>query len=240
VAVFPSTSGRTVTGRGFGIPLVLRYVLETATSVRAAVAILQRLPVHMAYTVALVDRHGRHATVFVAPDRGAEVVRRLVSTNHQRRVEWPRHALATSSVERAAAIEAAMRARPSLGEIVSTFLRPPVFQTGYQRGYGTLYTAIYRPSLAAAELVWPTARWVQTCGAFAEGTRMISFDVAPAAGGTGDILTSPPACGREGAWRGEHQERQIRPPHRGLNWASTERGVRPCHPSASPIGSWPG
>jgi predicted choloylglycine hydrolase len=183
--------GRTVTGRGFGIPLVLRYVLETATSVRAALAILQRLPVHMAYTVALVDRHGRHATVFVAPDRGAEVVRRLVSTNHQRRVEWPRHALATSSVERAAAIEAAMRAQPSLGEIVSTFLRPPVFQTGYQRGYGTLYTAIYRPSLAAAELVWPTARWVQTCGAFAEGTRMISFDVAPAAGGTGDILASP-------------------------------------------------
>jgi predicted choloylglycine hydrolase len=182
--------GRTVTGRGFGIPLVLRYVLETATSVREAVAVLQRLPVHMAYTVALVDRNGRHATVFVAPDRGAEVVRHFVSTNHQRRVEWPRHARATLSVERAAALEAAMRARSSPDEIVRIFLRPPVLQTAYERGYGTLYTAIYRPSLAGVELAWPSERWAQACGAFAEGTRMIAFDVAPPTNGTGDIFTS--------------------------------------------------
>src|SRR6202007_2380371 len=94
--------GRTGVGRGFGIPLVLRYVLEIATTTREAIAVLKRVPVHMAYTVALVDRRGRHATVFVAPDRPAQVARRQVSTNHQHKIEWPRHALATRSLERGA------------------------------------------------------------------------------------------------------------------------------------------
>jgi predicted choloylglycine hydrolase len=169
--------GRTVVGRGFGIPLVLRYVLEIAGTTREAIAILKRVPVHMAYTVALVDRGGRHATVFVAPDRPAQVVRRLVSTNHQTKVEWPRHAAATRSVERAAALEQAVRRAGSVDDLLRVFLRPPVYQTAYDRGNGTLYTAVYRPAAGAIELAWPAGRWRQDINAFVDGARSVAFDV---------------------------------------------------------------
>jgi predicted choloylglycine hydrolase len=172
-----SFGGRTVVGRGFGIPLVLRYVLEVASSTREAIALIKRVPVHMAYTVALVDRRGRHATVFVAPDRPAQVVRRLVSTNHQHKVEWPRHAFATRSVERAAALEQGMSRASSLDDVLRVFMRPPVYQTAYGRGCGTLYTAIYRPSAGTVELAWPSGRWRQDCRTFADGTRAVGFDV---------------------------------------------------------------
>ncbi len=178
LAVSLSFGGRTVVGHGFGIPLVLRYVLELATSIREAIAILKRVPVHMAYTIALVDRRRRYATVYVGPDRRAEVVRRFVSTNHQRRVEWPRHALATLSVERASTLEQAVCRASSIDEVVRAFLRPPVYQTAYGRGYGTLYTAVYRPSVAGAELIWPSARWSQDCRSFADGTRIVGFDAS--------------------------------------------------------------
>jgi len=172
-----SFGGRTAVGRGFGIPLVLRYVLEIATTTREAIAVLKRVPVHMAYTVAVLDARGRHATVFVAPDRPAQVVRRLVSTNHQHKVEWPRHARATRSVERAAILEQALRRSARVEDMLHAFLRPPVYQTAYGRGCGTLYTAVYRPARAAAELVWPSARWPQQCRSFANGTRTVGFDV---------------------------------------------------------------
>ena len=46
---------------------MVRYLLETATTTREAVAAVSRLPVHMAYNLTLLDRHGDAATVFVAP-----------------------------------------------------------------------------------------------------------------------------------------------------------------------------
>jgi predicted choloylglycine hydrolase len=167
--------GRTVVGEGFGIPIVLRYVLECASTAAEAVAILKRLPVHMSYTVAILDRVGEHATVYVAPDHKAEIVPRLVTTNHQHKVEWARHAAATSSVERSQALERAMRRARRPQDVLSTFLKPPVYQTNYGRGYGTLYTALYRPDIASAELIWPGARWTQSCRDFQEGARTITF-----------------------------------------------------------------
>jgi hypothetical protein len=104
-------------------------------------------------------------------------VRRSVSANHQRKVEWPRHALATRSVERAAILEQAVREASRVDDLLPTFLRPPVYQTAYGRGCGTLYTAVHQPSRAAAELVWPGARWHQDCRNFAGGRRAVGFDV---------------------------------------------------------------
>ena len=46
-----SFGGRTAVGKGFGIPIVMRYVLEFATSVPEAVKIFERVPVHMSYTI---------------------------------------------------------------------------------------------------------------------------------------------------------------------------------------------
>ena len=173
-----SFGGRTVSGLGFGIPIVLRYVLEFATTVPEAIALLKRVPVHMAYSVALMDRSGRHSTVYVSPDKGMEVVDRLISTNHQHSVEWPRHADVTKSVERERALQKAID-EGGAEAMLRAFMRPPVFQTSYDQGYGTLYAAAYYPATASAELIWPGVRWHQSCNDFVEGSRTISFNDAP-------------------------------------------------------------
>jgi predicted choloylglycine hydrolase len=174
--------GRTAVAEGFGIPIVMRYVLEFAATVAEALKILNRVPVHMSYTISLLDRKGRHATVFVAPDRPTEVREQRIATNHQHEVEWPRHATATRSVERAESLDQALVDASETEDMLKAFLRPPVFQTAYGRGYGTLYTAVYRPKDASAELVWPVARWRQSCAHFAEDARTIRFAEGNASG----------------------------------------------------------
>src|SRR5882762_4308633 len=75
-----SFGGRKVTGTGFGIPLLLRYVLETAPNTADAVALLERIPVSMSYNVTLLDRKADAATLFLAPDRPPELTRRFATT----------------------------------------------------------------------------------------------------------------------------------------------------------------
>ena len=66
-------------------------------------------------------------------------------------------------------------------EMLGRFMLPPVYQTSYGRGYGTLYTALYRPEDASVELVWPSGRWQQSCAIFHEGTRVLAFEEGVAA-----------------------------------------------------------
>ena len=104
LAVALAFGGRNARGDGFGITLVVRYLLETCETVEQAVATLARLPVHAPYNLTLADAQGDAATVFVGPDRAARVVQPPVATNHQEHVDWPEHAAATRSVERRAAL----------------------------------------------------------------------------------------------------------------------------------------
>lgn len=181
LAVSLSFGGRTAVGEGFGIPLALRYVLELAATVKEAVALLKRVPVHMSYSVALLDRAGNHATVFVTPDRPVEVLDLRVVTNHQHQPEWKRHAQATRSVEREKALEAVIGKVSDAEEMLGVFMTPPVYQMSYRRGYGTLYTAMYRPEDASVELIWPSGRWPQSCAHFEEGSRTLTFKEGMAA-----------------------------------------------------------
>lgn len=171
-----SFGGRTAVGEGFGIPLVMRYVLETAGNTSEAVAILQRLPVHMTYNITLLDRHCQWATVFVAPDRPTEVVYRPAVANHQHGVEWQAHARATLSEEREWMLNQGVRKAETADSVLRTLLRPPLFQTAYGRGYGTLYTAAYHPQTLMAELLWPDMRWPQYCLDVQEGVLNVRFD----------------------------------------------------------------
>ena len=111
--------------------------------------------------------------VFVTPDRPVEVIDRRVVTNHQHRPEWKRHAETTRSVERQQVLQDAVARTSDPEEMLGAFLQPPVYQTSYGRGYRTLYTAVYRPDEASAELIWPSLRWRQSCAAFEEGARTV-------------------------------------------------------------------
>jgi predicted choloylglycine hydrolase len=176
LAVSLSFGGRKVVGDGFGIPLVLRYILETCDTVAAAVAALERIPVHMAYNVTLLDALGRYATVLVAPDRPAVSTFRLVATNHQHWVEWSQHARATGTLEREQKLTAHLEDPAETADrFVARFLEPPLFATEFHRGWGTLYTAEYRPASGEAIYRWPHLSLPERLGTFQEATITIDY-----------------------------------------------------------------
>jgi len=143
--------GRRDVGHGFGVPILLRYLLQTCVTVPEATDRLMSLPCHMAYNVTLLDAEGRWATVYLNPDREPVVTPGIVATNHQAEVEWHQHARATASVER----ERFLRRE----ELIATFLRPPLYSLAFERGYGTLYTAVYEPARQTLDLRWPGEAW---------------------------------------------------------------------------------
>ena len=97
LAVALAWGGRHARGPGFGITLIVRYLLETCETVEQAATTLARLPVHAPYNLTLADAAGGAATVYLGPDRAARVVLPAVATNHQEQVDWPEHAQATRS-----------------------------------------------------------------------------------------------------------------------------------------------
>jgi predicted choloylglycine hydrolase len=170
--------GRREVGSGFGIPIVMRYLLETCTTVQEAVTHLSRLPIHLAYNVTLIDRNGDYATVFVGPDHSASVVSDCATTNHQGAVDWPAHAEWTRSVERLELLNG-MLARQSIDadDIAAAMLRPPLRATDYDGGFGTLYTAVYRPAEGRVEYRWPALAWQLSFDDFPEEERLVNLEV---------------------------------------------------------------
>lgn len=148
--------GRTVAGRGFGAPMIVRYLLEVCSDTHQAVEALRAVPCHMAYNVTILDRQGLWETVYLSPDRPAIVTGKPFTTNHQLGVEWPRHGRLSRTMERAAVLERIL-ADPALdGErLAAAFLVPPLQSTSYSEGFGTVYTACYRPASGSVTLQWP-------------------------------------------------------------------------------------
>ncbi|MBT8485678.1 MAG: hypothetical protein HKO59_01445 [Phycisphaerales bacterium] len=160
LAVALAFGGRRSVGDGFGIPIVVRYVLETCADVPSAVAALTRIPVHMAYNVTLADRDGRQASVFVGPDRPARAQPIGMCTNHQEDVVWPEHAARTHTVEREEFLRSCLAdSTLTLPDLVDRFLTPPLFRRDYARGSGTLYTLVLYPADGVAEYRWPDHGW---------------------------------------------------------------------------------
>ncbi len=169
LAVSLTFGGRRVLGDGFGIPIVLRYLLETCSTVDEARAALARLPYSLSHNVTVLDRGGRYLTAYLSPDR--EPLFRIfpVATNHQGIVEWPEQARATRTIEREQEIVRLLEA-PGLDDVGFTdaFLRAPLFSTSYANGFGTLYTAAYHVTDGVAEIRWPTDAWRESFDAFVE------------------------------------------------------------------------
>ena len=159
LAVSLTFGGRREVGEGFGIPIVVRYVLEVCQTVDEAVRVLSRIPVHMSYNITALDRAGRFATVYVAPDRPAQVTDRAVTTNHQGKVEWAPYVAAVRSVEREQQLEALLDNSADVTDVVAACLRDPLYATHWDRGFGTLYTAEYRPADGIVRYHWPHRTW---------------------------------------------------------------------------------
>ncbi len=171
--------GRRIVSDGFGIPVILRYVLEFCETTREAVQVLRRVPTHMAYNVTLADGDDHFETVFVSPDRRPVVRQVPVATNHQGRIEWHRHAWATATLEREQAVATRLADCDETEEgFIAGFLKPPLFNRAYQRGFGTLFTAVYRPHQGKADYLWPGISWQQSFESFEEGSRTIYFQDA--------------------------------------------------------------
>jgi hypothetical protein len=99
LAVSLAFGGRPGSAPGFGIPLVVRYLLEVAGSLREARQALDRLPMAMAYNLTIMDISGETVTAFVAPGGPAEVTDAPVATNHRGDTpDYPDHARSLRSL----------------------------------------------------------------------------------------------------------------------------------------------
>lgn len=148
--------GRTVAGRGFGVPLIMRYVLETCRDAVDAREALRAVPCHMSYNITVADRSGDWATAFLAPDRPTILSDRPLATNHQLGVEWAQHGRMTRTEVREQHLRSLVDSGATLTgrQVISEFLRDPLFSTDYQRGFGTVYTTAYRPAAGEVSLRW--------------------------------------------------------------------------------------
>jgi predicted choloylglycine hydrolase len=169
LAVSLTFGGRRVLGDGFGIPLVVRYLLETCDDVASAREVLARLPYALAHNLTVVDAPGEVLTAYLSPDR--EPIFRTVpaATNHQGVVEWPEQARATRTIERERCIlDLLAGTEMTVASFEEAFLRSPLFSTAYDSGFGTLYTAAYRPVEGSVDYRWPSFSWRLGFDAFVE------------------------------------------------------------------------
>ena len=181
LAVAIAFGGRPVVGEGFGIALVVRYVLECARDAREALEILDRVPVHMAYNVAVADRTGAAAIVEVCPDRPTRVAPGLTAGNRQGWTQWPEHAAMCATVEREEALALAVSDPWSTAAtVVGQFLRAPIQRDPAGTAWGTVYTAAYSPGMGTLDLLWPGESWRLSLHGFVEGARTRRVLTVPA------------------------------------------------------------
>ena len=191
--------GRTVSADGFGIPLIIRYVLEMCSDVAQAVEALRCVPSHMSYNVTVMDAAGDWATVYLAPDRPAMVTKSPFTTNHQLGVEWPRHGRFSNTKGRFDHLETLFAQQNLTADrLIHDFLTPPLASTSYDQGFGTIYTAVYRPHTQDGSLLWMDGtRKDYQLGSIRSGTQKIGYASTGSHGLSGTLpnhtSTSPEA-----------------------------------------------
>lgn len=147
--------GRVVVGRGFGIPLIMRYLLEVCTDTQDVIEALRSIPCHMSYNVTAIDIDGNYVTAFLSPDRPPMIRQTPWATNHQLGVEWPRHGRISATIERAQILSRAFDAREtSAKQLAQVFARKPMYSSNYRIGFGTVFNTVYRPRQKSVTLNW--------------------------------------------------------------------------------------
>ncbi|MDL2076208.1 C45 family autoproteolytic acyltransferase/hydrolase [Streptomyces sp. GXMU-J15] len=167
LAVSLTFGGRFVHGPGFAILIVLRYLLETCDTVDQAVAKLRTVPIAIPQNVTLVDRE-RAVTVHVGPDIPLTETPDACAANHQ-------HLPVPEEQERFSRTQERLHTIRAAGPDVAAMLKPPLYQTAYDEGLGTVYTAHYRPAEGRLTCYWPNDSWEQSFARFTPGSRTVTL-----------------------------------------------------------------
>jgi predicted choloylglycine hydrolase len=171
LAVSITFGGTDRTGPGFGIALIVRYLLETCSTTAEAMGVLDRVPVHMAYNVTALDASGASETAFVGPHRRPAHVAPAVVTNHQEEQVTESFAKVSHSRDREAGVRVVLDSDEETA--IRAFLAPPVYNASFGRSFGTLYTAVYRVEEGCVDYRWPSSLWRQSFDAFTPGEHTV-------------------------------------------------------------------
>jgi predicted choloylglycine hydrolase len=167
LAVSLTFGGRALTGPGFAVNIVLRYLLETCQTVTEAVQLLRTIPIMIAWNVTLVDAD-RAVTVYLGPDIELTEAPDGCAANHQ-------HLPVSAEDERATRTQLRLAAIRASGGDVAAMLRPPLYESGFDDRYGTLYTADYQPQQHRVVFHWPGESWEQSFDRYTTGSRTITL-----------------------------------------------------------------
>ena len=163
LAVSLAFGGRPGTGPGFAAPLIVRYLLEVATTTAEAVRVLRRVPISMSYNLTIVDRFGAATTAALAPQTEPLFTSAAAATNHRgSHPDDPAHARRFRSVERLEHLQECLATSPTVDTLAEQFLARPLFNDQYDQAFGTLYTAVYRPQSGSVTYRWADDTWTRT------------------------------------------------------------------------------
>ena len=148
--------GRRAEGEGFGIAIVLRYILETCAARKTRSRCCSACP----FTCPTISRssiaRGDWRTVFISPDREPEVRREPYSANRQDSNMRPDDPRIADTVRREALLENVIgNPNETLEHLSDRFLQAPIYRPVKKGDWGTVYTACYRPADASVQLRWP-------------------------------------------------------------------------------------
>lgn len=146
-------------GRGFSAPLIVRYLLETCTTVAEARAALARLPSALVHNLALLDRSGARLIAYLHPQRPTRFEEIGTVTNHQPGAEPPPEQDPTFSRDRLVALRGA-------APTAERFLQPPLHAV--LPDHRTLYSVAYAPAEGGARFFWPGRELAQSLDRFVE------------------------------------------------------------------------
>ena len=176
LAVSISFGGREAFGTGFGIPIIVRYLLEFAGDVAEARDLLHRVPVHGAYNVTLLDAADNFDTIAIGPGMEPACLATAIATNHQPGSSWPIYEEKVATHLRHAHLgELSVAGRLSAFQFTREFLQSPLYSNRFARGFGTLYSAAFYPRHRSCEYIWPNHSWAFGFDNFRDSEYRIDF-----------------------------------------------------------------
>jgi hypothetical protein len=119
-----------------------------------------------------VERHPRRrrpgVTAYLGPDIELTEAPDACAANHQ-------HLPVSEEAERSTRTQQRLAAIRASGSDVSAMLRPPLYESRFDDGFGTLYTADYQTKQRRVTYHWPGETWKQSFDRYTAGSRSITL-----------------------------------------------------------------